>query len=138
MDVKLDELILLTADLLKDLIDQEGGPCESIFNSSTIPNISLEDFLRRLHKYTQFSAECLVIAIVYIDRYNMEVPEFSLNNLNVHKMVLTAVLLAAKFQDDFYYDNKAFEFAGGVNAMHLHQLELDIFEKLDYNLYVSQ
>jgi hypothetical protein len=120
-------LIVLTAALLNDLIDQEGGPCESIFNSSTIPSISLEDFLRRLHKYTQFSAECLVIAIVYIDRYNMEMPEFSLNNLNVHKMVLTAVLLSAKFQDDFYYDNKAFEFAGGVNAMHLHELELEIF-----------
>lgn len=137
VEVKLEELIVLTAALLNDLIDQEGGPCESIFNSSTIPSISLEDFLRRLHKYTQFSAECLVIAIVYIDRYNMEMPEFSLNNLNVHKMVLTAVLLAAKFQDDFYYDNKAFEFAGGVNAMHLHELELEIFEKLDYNLYVS-
>ena len=64
--------------------------------------------------------------------------EFRLNNFNVHKMVLTAILLAAKFQDDFYYDNKAFEFAGGVNAAHLHQLELEIFEKLDYNLYVSE
>ncbi len=54
----------------------------------------------------------------------MEEPDFSLSNLNVHKMVLTSLLLAAKFQDDFYYDNKAFEFAGGVNAHHLHQLEL--------------
>ena len=50
--------------------------------------------------------------------------EFRLSNFNVHKMVLTAILLAAKYQDDFYYDNKAFEFAGGVNAAHLHQLEL--------------
>lgn len=125
--MRLEELIVLTAALLGDLIDQEGGPCESIFNSSSVPNMTLEDFLRRLHKYTQFSAECLVIAIVYIDRYNMEEPDFSLNNLNVYKMVLTALLLAAKYQDDFYYDNKAFEFAGGVNASHLHQLELELF-----------
>lgn len=82
----------------------------------------MPDFLRRLHKYTHFSAECLVIAIIYIDRYNMAMENFSLNNLNAHKMMLTAVLLAAKFQDDLYYDNKAFEFAGGVNALHLHQL----------------
>lgn len=135
--MKLEELLLLTAELLSDLIEQEGAPCDSIFNSSTIPNITLHDFLKRLHKYTQFSAECLVIAIIYIDRYNMGMKEFRLNQLNVHKMVLTAILLAAKYQDDFYYDNKAFEFAGGVNAVHLHQLELDIFQKLDYNLYVS-
>ncbi len=38
----------------------------------------------------------------------MMMENFSLNNLNVHKLLLTAVLLAAKFQDDFYYDNKAF------------------------------
>lgn len=65
-------------------------------------------------------------------------PEFSLNRLNAHKMLLAAVLLAAKFQDDFYYDNKAFEFAGGVNALHLHQLELELFQKLDYNLFVAE
>lgn len=120
-------MLLLTADLLEDLIEQEGSPCESIFNSSAAPTITLVDFLRRLNKYTQFSAECLVISIIYIDRYNMSQPEFSLNRLNAHKMLLTAVLLAAKFQDDFYYDNKAFEFAGGVNTLHLHQLELELF-----------
>ena len=67
----------------------------------------------------------------------MAQPEFSLNRLNAHKMVLAAVLLAAKYQDDFYYDNKAFEFAGGVNALHLHQLELEMFQMLDYNLFVA-
>ena len=115
-------MIILTVDLLEDLIQQEGDQCESIFNSANPPNIPLLEFLRRLHKYTQFSPECLVIAILYIDRYNMAQEDFSLNTLNSHKMLLTAVLLATKFQDDFYYDNKAFEFAGGVNAIHLHQL----------------
>jgi hypothetical protein len=109
-----------------------------VFNSVTVPNISLHDFLKRLHKYTRFSAECLVIAIIYIDRYNLQMNDFRLSNYNVHKLTLAAVLLAAKFQDDFYYDNKAFEFAGGVNAAHLHQLELELFQKLEYNLYVSE
>lgn len=68
----------------------------------------------------------------------MSQPEFSLNRLNAHKMILASVLLATKFQDDFYYDNKAFEFAGGVNAIHLHQLELELFQRLDYNLFVTE
>jgi len=108
VEVKLEELIILTAELLNDLIDQEGMPCDSIFNSTSVPTITLPEFLRRLHRYTHFSAECLVIAVIFIDRYNMAMDNFSLNNLNVHKTLLTAVLLAAKFQDDFYYDNKAF------------------------------
>lgn len=138
VDVRVEELVELTAELLTDLIDQEGGSCESPFNSQTAPTIPLADFLRRLHRYTQFSAECLVIAIIYIDRYNMGQPLFSLSPLNVHKLLLTALLVSTKFQDDFYYDNKAFEFAGGVNATHLHQLELELFGALDYTLFVSQ
>lgn len=57
----------------------------------------------------------------------MNESDFTLSNLNVHKVILTSLLLSTKFQDDFYYDNKAFEFAGGVNATHLHQLELHLF-----------
>ena len=38
----------------------------------------------------------------------MMLEDFRLNNFNVYKMVLVSVLLAAKFQDDFYYDNKAY------------------------------
>ena len=125
-------------DLLNDLVDEDEDMCESVFNSATEPAISIPDFLRRLHKYTHFSNECLVIAVIYIDRYNLSDPTFSLNRLNIHKLILAAVLLAAKYQDDFYYDNKAFEFAGGVNALHLHQLELELFKKLHYNLYVSE
>jgi hypothetical protein len=128
---------MLMTGLLNDLIDEDDGICETIFNSNSVPNISLPDFLRRLQKYTQFSAECLVIAIIYIDRYNLNEPNFSLNHRSIHKLMLTSILLAAKYQDDFYYDNKAFEFAGGVNALHLHHLELELFEKLNYNLYVS-
>jgi hypothetical protein len=55
VEVRAEELMLLTADLLEDLIEQEGSPCESLFNSSSPPAIPLADFLRRLHKYTQFS-----------------------------------------------------------------------------------
>ena len=123
-EARVEELIVLTADLLTDLIEEEGGECESLFNSHQPPTITLADFLRRVHNYTRFSPECLIIAIIYIDRYNMGQSQFSLSPLNVHKLLLAALLVAAKFQDDFYYDNKAFEFAGGVNAIHLHQLEL--------------
>ena len=136
-EARVEQLISMTTELLTDLAEESEGICESIFNSASAPTIPVPDFLKRLHRYTHFSAECLVIAIIYIDRYNLSEPAFALNHLNVHKMLLTALLLAAKYQDDFYYDNKAFEFAGGVNAVHLQQLELELFAKLDYNLFVS-
>jgi hypothetical protein len=92
-----------------------------MFNSSLPSTITLVDFLTRIHKFTQFSKECLLIAIIYLDRYNMSDEDFSLNSTNVHKILLTCLLLATKFQDDRYYDNKTFEFAGGVNVAQLHR-----------------
>lgn len=111
--------------------------CVSIFNSNEEPAISLENFIRRIHKYTQFSPQCLILAIIYIDRYNLEKEDFSLNWLNIHKLLLACILEAVKFNDDFYYDNKAFELAGGVTTNQLLTFELEIFSTLDYSLFVS-
>jgi hypothetical protein len=120
-DPDLDTLIKLTSQLLADLIEQEGVECESLFNSALPPPIPIPDFMRRIHKFTQFSPQCLVIAIIYLDRYNLADEDFSLNPTNVHKILLTCLMLATKFQDDRYYDNKTFEFAGGVNLAQLHR-----------------
>lgn len=138
VDPEFDHFITLTARLLEDLIEQEGVECESMFNSSLPSGISLVDFLRRVHKFTQFSKECLLIAIIYLDRYNLTDEDFSLNSTNVHKILLTCLLLATKFQDDRYYDNKTFEFAGGVNVAQLHRYETHVFEALDFNLFVDE
>lgn len=135
---KVEHLIKLTSGLLLDLLDEDDGICHSPFNSNAVPSMPIPDFLRRVHKYTRFSSECLVLAIIYVDRYNLSQPAFTLSHRNIHKLMLTAILLAAKYQDDFYYDNKAFEFAGGVNALHLLQLELELFEKLDFRLFVAE
>lgn len=94
---------MLVCDLLHDLIDEDSSHCESIFNSPAIPTISLHSYLSRVHKYTQFSPACLLLAVIYVDRYNLQEEGFSLSNLNVHKIMLAALVLATKFHDDFYY-----------------------------------
>lgn len=67
----------------------------------------------------------------------MNKESFCFNKLNIHRIFLTCLLLAAKFQDDIYYDNKCFELAGAVTAAELMEYELEIMEQLEFNLYVS-
>ena len=45
--------------------------------------------------------------------------------------------MAVKFHDDLYYDNKAFELAGGVNSTQLFLFEMELFETLEFNVFVS-
>jgi len=46
--------------------------------------------------------------MIYMDRYNLSNDSFSMNWQNVHRLLLGCLLLAVKYQDDFYYDNRAF------------------------------
>lgn len=98
-----------------------------MFNSQNVPSISLSDYLQRIHKFAQYSPECLIIAIILIDRYNMSESTFSLNWNNVHRLLLTCILLAVKFQDDIYFDNVSFERGGGVGKTQLILFELEVF-----------
>jgi hypothetical protein len=69
----------------------------------------------------------LIIALIYIDRYNLNNGDFVLTWANVHKLLLVCLLLATKFHDEVYYDNKAFEIGGGVNNVKLIELETKVF-----------
>jgi hypothetical protein len=109
-----------------------------MFNSQEEPSISIDAYLRRLHKYTRFSSACLIIAIIYLDRYNMREATFSLSKYNVHRILLTCLMLAVKFNDDIYFDNLAFEKGGGVAASQLFTFELELFQKIGFNAFVSQ
>ena len=73
--------------------------------------ISFTDF--RIHKYASCSNECFILALIYIDRL-IQRNNFLLTELNVHRVVITAVLLAAKFFDDAYYNNAYYAKVGGV------------------------
>lgn len=130
-------MIILTEALLTDLINCEGENCVSIFNSQEVPAISLSNYLRRVHKYTNYSPQCLMIAVIYIDRYNMAKDDFSLNWHNVHRILLTSIMMAVKFHDDIYFDNRAFEKGGGINIKQLLTFELEIWKVLNFNAFVK-
>lgn len=98
-----------------------------MFNSQEVPSISLEAYLRRIHKYTKFSPQCLIIAIIYLDRYNMAETDFCLNWNNVHRIILTCLMIAVKFHDDIYFDNLTYQRGGGVSTCQLFKFEIEVF-----------
>jgi hypothetical protein len=79
----------------------------------------------------------LILALIYIDRYNLNSSDFTLTWLNIHKLLLASLVLATKFHDEVYYDNKAFEIGGGVNNVKLIELEMKVFQTLEFNLFVD-
>jgi hypothetical protein len=57
--------------------------------------------------------------------------------LNVHRVVVTAVLLAAKFFDDAYYNNAYYAKVGGVLVHEMNGLEVDFLFRINFSLHAT-
>jgi hypothetical protein len=77
-----------------------------------------------------------VLALIYIDRL-IQQSNFLLTELNVHRVVITAVLLAAKFFDDAYYNNAYYAKVGGVLVSEMNGLEVDFLFRINFSLHVA-
>ena len=109
---------------------------DSDFSCKTIPNISIEDYLKRIIKYTQLEESTLIIALIYIDRI-LENKNFKLSKYNVFRVLLSAILIAIKYNEDEIYDNSCFAEIFGLNIKELNKLESKFLELIDFKLFTS-
>jgi len=106
------------------------------FHSRVAPRMSISDYLTRIHKYFGCSDECFVLALVFIDRLVKLHPAITVSNLSCHRLLLTAVMLAAKFHDDLYYSNAHYAKVGGISLSEMGTLEHRFLNLLCWKLYV--
>lgn len=106
------------------------------FHASRPPSISVQDYLQRINRYSSCSQEVLILALIYIDNLIKE-SSICLNNLNVHRILITAVMLAAKFFDDQYYNNAYYAKVGGVPREEMNALEIEFLFAIRFSLRVD-
>eukprot|EP00929_Paragymnodinium_shiwhaense_P024830 TRINITY_DN15171_c0_g1_i1.p1 TRINITY_DN15171_c0_g1~~TRINITY_DN15171_c0_g1_i1.p1 ORF type:complete len:322 (-),score=48.95 TRINITY_DN15171_c0_g1_i1:571-1536(-) len=116
---------------------REGRPQRlTRFHAVRAPALSILEYLTRLSTYFQCSNECFVLSLVYIDRIVKKHPEFSISPLNIHRLVVTSVMMAAKFFDDVYYANSYYARVGGVKTSELNTLEETFLRLIEWRLHV--
>lgn len=91
-----------------------------------------------MFKYMNCSVGCFVYALILIDRLQEYHPEFSLHPRNVHRLILAANVVSAKYLDDFFYKNSFYANVGGVPLTLLNSLEIEFLTLLDFNAHVEQ
>eukprot|EP00929_Paragymnodinium_shiwhaense_P093157 TRINITY_DN53270_c0_g1_i1.p1 TRINITY_DN53270_c0_g1~~TRINITY_DN53270_c0_g1_i1.p1 ORF type:complete len:206 (+),score=24.01 TRINITY_DN53270_c0_g1_i1:296-913(+) len=107
------------------------------FHSVRPPPLTIHEYLNRIAKYFQCSNECYVLCLVYIDRVVKLHPEFSICDLNIHRLLMTAAMLAVKFFDDIYYSNAYYARVGGVRTREVNALEAQFLRLIDWRLHVT-
>ena len=73
---------------------------------------------------------------MYIDRL-IQRNNFVLSELNIHRVVITSVMIAAKFFDDLYFNNAFYARVGGIPTKELNELEVDFLLRVNFSLRVA-
>lgn len=128
----------VTAEIVKlfSVPSGEAGPLTH-FHSSAMPTVSIEAYCERLNKYLTPTWPAWIYAMVYVDRIVNR--ERSLRcNLCLHRLVLTALVIAIKILRDTPRDNSVSARVGGVHTQDLNVMELEMLFGLAFDLTVDQ
>ncbi|XP_050282546.1 cyclin-U4-1 [Quercus robur] len=109
----------------------------SVFHGLSRPTISIQSYLERIFKYANCSPSCYIVAYVYLDRFAQSQPALPVNSFNVHRLLITSVMVAAKFMDDIYYNNAYYAKVGGISTIEMNFLEVDFLFGLGFRLNVT-
>ena len=141
INVKLIELI---SDLLKNICDKNNSEdsntnnnIQKFFISKRIPTISIKDYLQRLAQFTKMEESTLIIILIYLDRF-CKINNIELTYNNIHKLILTSMFIAIKFNEDRHYSLEIYAKIGGVPPSELEYMEFYFLIFIKFYLNVSK
>ncbi len=99
-------------------------------------SLSIKTYLENLVKVTQIESSTLIAMLIYIDRL-CEINNFIVNSLNVYRIIFSSFVIAIKYNEEKYFDNKFFSKLAGMSLTEMNLLESIYLNLIDYKLYIS-
>jgi hypothetical protein len=136
-----DHIINAICQNLKDIIKDNSSFISYVskdkFYLSQIPNISLNDYLKRLVKYNNMDISTLINAIIYIDIF-CEKNKYILCMNNIYLILLSSCLLSIKFNEDVAVNLMTYSKIAGVSLDKIINLENSLYFNLHFGLFVKE
>jgi hypothetical protein len=143
-DMQLGKTISSSSDLFyfsEEKYIQENPNC---FDEQKIELINktpsyeeINDFIEALYYCAQFSPECCVLCLIYINRI-IALTGISLQSTNWRPMVLVSLMISQKVWDDKYLSNADFAYIYPFfDSRQLNILEIKFLEMIQYNVFVK-
>mmetsp|Transcript_9127 Transcript_9127/g.27462 ORF Transcript_9127/g.27462 Transcript_9127/m.27462 type:complete len:283 (+) Transcript_9127:32-880(+) len=137
------------AHVVNGVISRSGGKgkhkadlpkCAMIrtFYSSSRQPFSVDFYIRRLMDCMGCSKSAFIVMFIYLDRFLSCRSGLVVSEYNVHRLMLTALILAAKFVDDTVHSNTYYARVGGITTTsEINKLELTMLYYLKFKLFVD-
>ncbi|KAJ0742602.1 putative cyclin PHO80, Cyclin-like superfamily [Helianthus annuus] len=120
----------------KSLQTTQTKDVPTIFHGSRAPSLTIQQYIDRIFKYSRCSPSCFVVANIYMDRL-IQSESIVLTSLNVHRLLITSIMLATKFIDEAFFNNAYYAKVGGISRAELNRLEMKFLFGIDFQLYVN-
>ena len=129
------------SDLLTDICDESKKETNLFYKPlkcfySNIPYISIKDYLEHIYKYSKINSSTIALILIYIDRI-CNVTKCKLSYYIIHKLILGAMILAIKYNEDVFCSLKFYAKLGGITLNELYNLEVNFISLINFNLFVS-
>ncbi|OMP00674.1 Cyclin P/U [Corchorus olitorius] len=108
-----------------------------VFDCHETPDMTIQSYLERIFRYTKAGPSVYVVAYVYIDRFCQANPGFRINARNVHRLLITTIMVASKYVEDMNYRNSYFARVGGLTTNELNNLEVEFLFLMGFKLHVN-
>ena len=143
-DMNLGKTISKKSDLYFFSEDKYVDEYPQYFDKQRIENIkkipTLDDminFIEALYNCVQFSAECCIISLIYINRI-IALTGLSLQTTNWRPLIFVSLMISQKIWDDKYLSNGDFSYIYPFfEKNQLNILEMKFLEMIQYNVYVK-
>lgn len=142
------------ADEGNELLARTGAVQRDLFSGSSVPQISILDYIKRMMKYltgiargefetgrdlyivNDMAVRYMVMAIIYLERIKSK-SKFIILSKNIHRLIITAITVASKIADDFQPKNSYFAKLGGIPTNELNLLENEFCSLIDFHLHID-
>ena len=107
------------------------------FSAKFIPSISIYEYLKRIQNYSLIEKNTLILSLIYIDRL-CKLGKVTLTYYNIHRIIFAAILIAIKYNEDNFFDNKFYSEIAGIKLNELNLLEYTFIKLCDFKMFVSK
>ena len=131
-----ESVAVLAKNMADVVVNSESTGEPTFFDAKSVVQVPLVDYLRRWVRLTRASAEEIVTASCLIDRC-VECTEMVLTDLNMHRVVLAALVITSKYVNDEPFTNTQYATVGGVTLAEIGRLEKQFFRAIDFDAHVN-
>lgn len=103
------------------------------------PEISRKAYVKRLFLYCRCDDSVYILALIYLNKLRDKYPVLRMCHMNLHRLLITAIVIAAKMLQDETFTMTHYGNVGGVPTVgEMTRLEAAFLKFLDFKLLVNE